>query len=281
MSSSPPPDPPPAPAAPPEADGALRTELVLVVRQPPGRGHLYRFAGDRVTVGREPTCSLCIDDPEVEPVHLVFERTATGYRVGGAAGVAVSGEPLAEREARPVGTADAIELGGRLIELAVERGPAPTTDRQDGGRLMRSFEAERHVRAVGGPSLWVLRGGAAGAAMPVPFDGLRCGSGPDDGLALPDEGVVEGHFTVRTTGEGDVWLTARAPVRVRGLTVREARLGPGDLVFVGDAICEVRVLEQEAELARAAQVPRIGWPVVLAGGLAVACLAVAWWMELR
>ena len=116
---------------------------------------------------------------------------------------------------------------GGWIELAVERAPAPTTDRQDGGRLQRSFEAERHVRAVGGPSLWVIRGRASGAAVPVPYEGLSCGSGAGDALSLSDAGIAPGHFTVRRTGEGDVWLTAREPVRVRGIPVHEARLGAG------------------------------------------------------
>lgn len=272
MSPNAPPDPPPA---------AARTELILVVRESPGRGHLYRFADDRITFGADPDCDLHLEAPGIAPLHLTFERGDDGYTARGVAGTAISGVPLEPDEIRAVGTADAVELGDCLIELAVDRAASPTTDRREGGRLQRSLEAERQIRAAGGPSLWVMAGRAAGAAVAVPYDGLSCGSGAEDALSLPDAGVAAGHFTVRRTGEGDVWLTAREPVRVRGIAVHEARLEPGDLVFVGEAICEVRLLEMEDAQARAADAPPPRrWPAAVLGGLAVACMLAAWWLEM-
>lgn len=249
-------------------------ELVLLVRRPPGRGHLYRFAGERVRVGRDPDSQLCLEGPGIEPTHLVFERTAAGFEVRAQADAALNGRALAPGEARPVDTADALELGDRIIELAVEHDPAPTTDRHDAGRLRRVQAAEQRVREASGPSLWVLRGGAAGMAVPIDAAGVVCGAGLDDGLRLPDVGIEPGHFTVRAAPDGGLWLSARAPVRVRGRAVREARLVPGELVFVGPAVCEVRG-------PPAAPGGWGWWPVAAVMAMAVALLGAAWWTALQ
>lgn len=250
-------------------------ELVLLVRRPPGRGHIYRFARDRVTVGREAEGGLCLEGAGIEPAHMVFERRAEGYAVRALAGIALNGRRLMPGEAHPIETADAIEVGDRIIEVAIDRDRAPTTDRQDAGRLRRAQAMERHVEAVGGPSLWVLRGTAAGSAVPLGPAGLRCGAGADDGLLLPDAGVEAGHFTVGAAVDGTVWLSAAAPVRLRGRTVREGRLIPGDLLFVGEAVCEVR--------GPAASRPTAGgwWPVAALSAAAAALMGLAWWLELR
>lgn len=257
-------------------DMASPVELVLVVRRPPGRGHVYRFARPEVTVGRSASCGLCLDGPGIEPTHVVFERRDAGYAVRAVAGVALNGRRLMPGEVRPIDTADALEVGDRIVEVAIDRDRAPTTDRQDAGRLRRAQEMEAQVRAAGGPSLWVLRGAATGAAVPLGPEGVRCGSAPDDGLLLSDASVEPGHFTVGAAADGTVWLAATAPVRLRGRTVREGRLVPGDLLFVGEAVCEVRG-------PRAVDAPSAGrwWPVALSGAIAVALLGVAWWLELR
>jgi hypothetical protein len=215
----------------------MNRELVLLVRRPPGRGYLYRFAGATVTAGADPACALHLPDAGVA-LALRFDRGPEGWRVADAHGLT-----------RPIGTADALTAGPYLIEITVEDlADGPTTDRTESDRIAGAIEAERRVRAADGPSIWVLRGGAGGAALPVPREGvLRCGSGPDDALRLPDAGVEPHHFEL-TLVDGTVRLVARAPVRVRGVVVSEALLVLGDLIFVGGAICEVRMPGDEADL---------------------------------
>lgn len=215
----------------------MNRELVLLVRRPPGRGHLYRFAGATVTAGADPACALHLPDAGIARA-LRFDRGPEGYRVADAHGLT-----------RPIGTADALTVGPYLIEITVEDlADGPTTDRTESDRIAGAIEAERRVRAADGPSIWVLRGGAGGAALPVPREGvLRCGSGPDDALHLPDPGVEPHHFEL-TIVDGAVRLVARAPVRVRGVVVSEALLMLGDLIFVGGAICEIRMPGDEADL---------------------------------
>ncbi len=246
-------------------------ELVLLVRRPPGRGHLYRFAGARFTVGA--SGDLCLEGPGIAEVHLVFERTADGYVVRAADEATHNGHRLRPGQAQPVQTADAVELGDRLIEVAIERDPAPTTDRHDAGRLQRAQAAERRVRDADGPSLWVLRGAAAGLAVPVDAGGVTCGSGPDDGLILPDARVEPGHFTVRVEADGGLRLSARAPVRVRGRPMTDGRLTTGDLIFIGDTVCEVRAPP------RPPAVDRVRWAALGLMALGLALLVAAWWVE--
>lgn len=215
----------------------MNRELVLIVRRPPGRGHLYRFAGATVTAGADPACALHLPDAGVA-LALRFDRGPEGYRVADAHGLT-----------RPIGTADALTVGPYLIEITVEDlADGPTTDRTESDRIAGAIEAERRVRAANGPSIWVLRGGAGGAALPVPRPGgLRCGSGPDDALHLPDPGIEPHHFELTVVGNA-VRLVARAPVRVRGVVVSEALLVLGDLIFIGGAICEIRMPGDEADL---------------------------------
>lgn len=265
----------------------MSAELILILRRPPGRPHLYRFRHWPITVGRDPDCALMVDDPAFAPVHLVFERDEHDRLwLSGEPGVRVSGVPLERAERRSVASADAVEVDDWLIEVAESDGMGPITDRRDRQRLYRALEAEHAVRAVGGPSLWVLRGDEAGAARPVPASGLSVGSGADDGLRLTDGGLSEAHYTVRAMPDGRVRLVARGPVRVRGQMVREATLGPGDLVFAGEAVCEVRVLDGEADPIHdgppSSPPARAMPPAVLAlTALALLALAAAWWLDGR
>lgn len=269
----------------------MSAELILILRRPPGRPHLYRFRHWPITVGRDPDCALMVDDPAFAPVHLVFERDEHDrVWLRGEPGVRVSGAPLEPDERRSVASADAVEVDDWLIEIAESDGMGPITDRRDRKRLYRALEAEHAVRAAGGPSLWVLRGDEAGAARPVPASGLSVGSGAGDGLRLSDEGLAETHYIVRAMPDGWVRLVAREPVRVRGQVVSEATLGPGDLVFAGDAVCEVRVLDEEADPGhdwRPQSPPAPAMPppppraVLALTALALLALAAAWWLDGR
>lgn len=242
-------------------------ELLLIVRRPPGRGHLYRFRGPIVTAGADPQSALHLPDA---PFALRFERGDGGWRAVEAGG------------ARPVGDADAVTVGPYLIEITVDHtGEGPTTDRHESERLAQAIEAERRVRAADGPSIWVLRGASTGQALPIGDRAVSCGSGPDDDLRLGDGAIEPGHFTLIGRGGGRVQLDARRPVRVRGVEVTEATLELGDLVFVGRAVLELRTPGHEGELpVGPPAMARPRWPARLAAALfalAVAALGVAWW----
>lgn len=246
----------------------MSTELLLIVRRPPGRGHLFRFRVPLVTAGADPRSGLHLPGA---PFEIRFERREGSWWVIDADG------------SRPVRDADAIEVGAYLIEIALGGGVGPTTGRNETDRLGDAIDAERRVRASDGPSLWVVRGPGGGRALPIPADGaLTCGSGPDDALALVGEEIEPGHLCLTAIDRGRVKLTARAPVRVRGAEVRDTILELGDLVFAGRSVVEIRTPGDEGELP--VGVP--GWarrrrwgPAVAAAlfALALAALGVAWW----
>lgn len=250
----------------------MNPELLLIVRRPPGRGHLYRFTGGTVRAGADRRSDLHL--PEAGAASLRFERGPEDWRALTPSGAAC-----------PIGPADAFTVGPYLIEVTTEAlADGPTTDRTEGARLARAIDTERRVRAAGEPSIWVLRGRNAGAALPLPPAAtVSCGAAPDDDLQLPDPGLDPRHFTLTATPAG-VQLTARAPVRVRGEVVTETLLERGDLVFAGDTICELRMPGDEGDLpiGRPGPLPpeRPRGLLALAAALvaiALVALTVAWW----
>lgn len=251
----------------------MSPELLLIVRRPPGRGHLYRFTGGAVRAGADRRSDLHLPDADTA-FCLRFERGPDGWRAITPTGAA-----------RSIGPADAITVGPYVIEVTTEAlADGPITDRTEGARLARAIETERHVRAAGLPSIWVLRGQNAGAALPLPPDAtVRCGADPGDDLHLPDPALTPQHFTLTHTPAG-IRLAARAPVRVRGEVVTETLLERGDLVFAGDTICELRMPGDEGDLplGRPGPLPpeRPRGPLALAAALfalALVALTAAWW----
>lgn len=247
----------------------MKTELLLIVRRPPGRGHVFRFAVPLVTAGADPRCGLHLPDA---PYALRFERREGEWWVC---------DPSGERRARD---ADAATVGPYLIEIALGTAVGLTTDRQESERLGEALAAERRVRAADGPSVWVIRGPGSGRAVPVQATrALTCGSGAGDDLRLPDEDAGPAHIALIALDDARVRLEARAPVRVRGVDVTEATLELGDLVFVGRSVFEIRTPGNEGEMPvglPGSMRRRRRWaPAVAAAlfGLAFAALGVAWW----
>lgn len=84
-------------------------------------GMRFEIVGDRVTVGRQGTCSVHIPDTNVSRVHAELRRTSTGWTVedrGSTNGTKVNGTAIAEPT--PVQPGDTLSFGS--VTLTFVRG---------------------------------------------------------------------------------------------------------------------------------------------------------------
>src|SRR5690349_12925535 len=98
----------------------------LIVRRGPQPNQSYDLNKDIVTLGRDITNDIVINDPEVSRHHMRLTRGAGGFTVedlGSTNGTFVNGQRLTG--ARPLRPGDMIGLG-ETVTLAYEMSAAPT-----------------------------------------------------------------------------------------------------------------------------------------------------------
>lgn len=98
----------------------------LIVRRGPQPNQTYELTKDRVTLGRDITNDITINDPEVSRHHMQLIRGAGGYTIedlGSTNGTFVNGQRLTSP--RPLRPGDMIGLG-ETVTLAYEVSTAPS-----------------------------------------------------------------------------------------------------------------------------------------------------------
>jgi hypothetical protein len=119
----------------------------LVMRRGPSPNQVYDLSADSVTIGRDITNDIVINDPEVSRHHLRFTRGGGGFTMedlGSTNGTFINGQRMTG--SRPLRPGDMIGLG-ETVTLAYEPAAGPT---------------------VAGPAANVAPG-AAGATMQTPI----------------------------------------------------------------------------------------------------------------
>lgn len=96
---------------------APRATLQLVVRSGSSQGHHAPVTGKRVTIGRQSSCDLTIDDGTVSREHAALVKRGDAWWVidlGSTNGTRVNGVQAAEH---PVAPGDRVEFGEAVVEL--------------------------------------------------------------------------------------------------------------------------------------------------------------------
>ncbi len=92
-------------------------DFAVVVRSGPAAGARVDVRGQRITVGRQHSCDLVVDDSTVSREHVALVRRGAAWWVvdlGSTNGTTVNGTRAAEH---PVGVGDRIQLGDAVLEL--------------------------------------------------------------------------------------------------------------------------------------------------------------------
>ena len=98
--------------------------ISLVIKGPDGDRRKVEFDQQKVTVGSDTLCDVCIQDPGVDRQHLVLVRRADGielFDIGTTGGVLVNGTPRSHVRVAP---GDEIWVGGTVLSLVAEPGSA-------------------------------------------------------------------------------------------------------------------------------------------------------------
>lgn len=115
----------------------------LVVRRGPQPNQVYELNKDIVTLGRDITNDIVINDPECSRHHLRLTRGAGGYTLedlGSTNGTFINGQRLSG--ARPLRVGDMVGLG-ETVTLAYESGLAPAAAQGEAPGMTAPSAAQR------------------------------------------------------------------------------------------------------------------------------------------
>jgi transcriptional regulator with GAF, ATPase, and Fis domain len=106
---------------------AARLQLVVVGRERTST-HTLPAVG-KVTVGREPSCEVCVDDPSISRAHVVLHLgdAPSIEDLGSKNGTRVSGRTLTRGERARIEPGQTVEIGQLTLLLHEARGPALST----------------------------------------------------------------------------------------------------------------------------------------------------------
>jgi len=113
---------------------ARRADWVVMAVAPDETRRGWRFPPGEVRIGRDESCAVRLDDPEVSGVHLrllLDERGAVAQDPGSRNGTFRNGQRFPVGEALDLAVGDSLEIGGWRLSVALDDRGGLTTDSRD------------------------------------------------------------------------------------------------------------------------------------------------------
>ncbi|MCK6574857.1 FHA domain-containing protein [Myxococcota bacterium] len=135
-----------------------RADWVVMVVAPDETRRVWRFVPGEVRIGRDESCAVRLDDPEVSGVHLrllLGDRGAVAHDPGSRNGTFRGGLRLPVGLGLDLAAGDSLAIGGWRIAVARDDGGGLTTDSRDfdlHAAALRTLRAEPVASAGTEPS---------------------------------------------------------------------------------------------------------------------------------
>lgn len=191
---------------------------------------------DRLTIGRDPSCTIVLHQPEVSRTHLLLLPTAAGVSMldfRSSNGSWVNGKQISKALLK---TGDRLGLGATLFELLNQ----PNYKEEKSRKLTPGPSL---ARSVGRRSYQLLLESGNMRGLSVPLDGERftLGRSPDNDLVFKEPSLSRLHAIFYYTGAqlniADQGSTNGSAVNQQPIS--ESNLNPGDKLRLGDLVMRV------------------------------------------
>lgn len=190
-----------------------------------------------LAIGRSAECDLLLSGPTVSRVHCVVKRVSSGYLIEDCSrnGTWVNGIRVRSCLLRD---GDQVRIGSHTlhVELVTARPTSQATGRETGSGYLPRPDLER----APAPQVFV-RGLEEGVTLSLCGEEISIGRHPGNDIQLDCEKVSREHTLIRRCGSilllvdlGSVNGTC-----VNGFRVERSELKDGDLLRIGDYLCQV------------------------------------------
>ena len=224
---------------------------ILQVTSGPSSGASVSFFGGSVTIGRDPSSNLCINDANVSRAHA--QLTDNGREVvlrdlNSTNGTMVNGRRIADAIIRP---GDVIHVGNSQVRLSeAQQTPGYAVPGAYSHQPPPSSRRERYPnRLESGPraySLQVTSGQSAGVSVSFSRGSIIVGRDPSSNLCVNDMQVSRSHVQLTHNGREVVLrdLNSTNGTTLNGRHVAQAVIRPGDVIGLGDSQIQFAEVQQ-------------------------------------
>ena len=217
---------------------------ILQVTSGPSSGVSVSFFGGSVTIGRDPSSNLCINDSNVSRAHA--QLTDNGREVvlrdlNSTNGTTLNGRRVTDAVIRP---GDIIHVGNSQVQLSeAQQSPGHTVAGAYSQQPPPASPPRRERypnRLESGPrnySLQVTSGQSAGVSVSFSRGSVTVGRDPSSDLRVDDMQVSRSHVRLTHDGREVVLRDMHSTngTTLNGRRVTEAVIRPGDVIGIGDS----------------------------------------------
>jgi S1-C subfamily serine protease/pSer/pThr/pTyr-binding forkhead associated (FHA) protein len=245
----------------------------------PQNGESLDINKDRVTIGRDSSSDIVLDDEEVSRKHA--ELTAINGQVeirdlGSQNGIKVGRSAVADSQL--LSPSDKVQIGSSTFTVASGAGGAT---RIAGGTRGGTRTAGGTRLARGAPAmLEVVSGPDEGKTIEIPPSGVTIGRDKSAGVQLADDEISREHVQLKTNDDGTVEITdldSRNGTVVDGKTIsRPTNAGDGAQITIGRSRLKLTTTARKAGglPSMGGRRPSAGVIALIVGGIAAVAVLI-------